>query len=212
MKCPHCLDSFNENQVKNSHPLGPDQIGGWYVYWYHCPTCKQYTICLWCYDKGGTLAKEIMVWPKGMARTPLSKHVPVKYAEDYEEACLVLSDSPKASAALSRRCLQLLLRDEFKVTPSNLYSEIQEVIDSRTLPPFISNAIDAVRSIGNFAAHPLKSKSTGEIVPVESGESEWLLDVLESLFDFCFISPEKLRQKKADLNQKLVDAGKPPMK
>ena len=31
--------------------------------------------------------------------------------DDYEEAALVLSISPKASAALSRRCLQTILRE-----------------------------------------------------------------------------------------------------
>ncbi len=39
--------------------------------------------------------------------------------------------------------------------------------------------IDAVRVIGNFAAHPIKSKSTGEIVDVEPGEAEWNLNTLE---------------------------------
>jgi hypothetical protein len=35
-------------------------------------------------------------------------------------------------------------------------------------------SIDAVRNIGNFAAHPQKSTATGEILEVEFGESEWL--------------------------------------
>jgi hypothetical protein len=103
--------------------------------------------------------------------------VPEKFAEDYREACLVFSDSPKASAALSRRCLQNLLREAAKVKPGNLADEIQQVLDSGKLPSWIAESIDAVRNSGNFAAHPLKSSATGEVLPVEPGEAEWNLDV-----------------------------------
>lgn len=45
-----------------------------------------------------------------------------------------------------------------------------------------------MRNIGNFAAHPLKDTSTGEILPVEAGEAEWNLETLEALFDFLRLS------------------------
>ena len=138
--------------------------------------------------------------------------VPKAYAEDYKESCLVLSDSSKASSALSRRCLQHLLRDEAKVKHQDLYKEIQEVIDAGKVPSHIAEGLDAIRNIGNFAAHPIKSQSTGEIVPVEPGEAEWNLDVLESLFDFFFVAPAKTKARKDALNKKLKDAGKPPVK
>ena len=52
------------------------------------------------------------------------------------------------------------------------------------LPSSLADNVDAVRQVGNFAAHPIKSTSIGEIVEVEENEAEWLLDVLEELFDF----------------------------
>lgn len=94
----------------------------------------------------------------------------------------------------------------------NLADQIQEVIDSKKLPSYLSGALDAVRNIGNFAAHPMKSESTREIVEVEPREAEWNLDILERLFDFYFVQPEILRKKREKLNQKLKGAGKPPMK
>ena len=93
---------------------------------------------------------------------------------------------------------------------SDLSKEIDAVLPS--LPSSIAEAVDAVRVIGNFAAHPIKSTNTGEIVDVEPGEAEWSLDVLESLFDFYFVQPAKLAEKKAAMNKKLTDAGKPPLK
>src|SRR5262249_15004569 len=49
------------------------------------------------------------VYPIGAARGPVSTEVPSEIAKDYIEACNVLPISTKASAALSRRCLQNML-------------------------------------------------------------------------------------------------------
>jgi len=158
------------------------------------------------------IQKRILVRPKGLNRPPVPSEVPPEFAEDYTEACLVLADSPKASAALSRRCLQNLLREKAGVKHSNLADEIQQVLDSGTLPSHLTEVIDAIRNIGNFAAHPLKSEKTGEILPVEPGEAEWNLDVLESLFDFYFVQPAIIQKKKAALDKKLKESGQKPMK
>ena len=63
------------------------------------------------------------------------------------------------------------------------------------LPSHIADSLDAVRNIGNFAAHPAKSQATGEVVPVEPGEAEWTLDTLEELFDFYFVSPARTKAR-----------------
>lgn len=107
----------------------------------------------------------ILVKPRASMRPPCPPEVDNdKIVEDYKEACLVLPDSPKASAALSRRCLQNLLRKKAKVKPDKLYKEIQEAIEG--LPSYLAGEIDDIRKFGNIAAHPVESKSTGEIVPV----------------------------------------------
>ena len=126
--------------------------------------------------------------------------------------CLVFGDSEKASAALSRRCLQNLLREKAKTKAKDLAVQIQEVLDSGKLPSHLAEAIDGVRAIGNFAAHPIKSKQTGEVIEVEPGEAEWLLETLEGLFDFYFVQPTKLNKKRDALNKKLKEAGKPQLK
>ncbi len=221
MKCPHCLVEFHDD-AKDIY-LGRDVDGDWVIRKAICasPDCKRdiyYLINGECqrYQSGGfqldRIDKTILIRPKAGNRNPLPPEVPVLYIEDYNEAVLVHQDSPKASAALSRRCLQLLLREAGGVKPASLAKEIQEVIDSNQLPSHLSHSIDAIRNIGNFAAHPSKSKSTGEIVPVEPGEAEWILDVLEMLFDFYFVQPEKTRLKREALNKKLSDLGKPEMK
>jgi len=101
---------------------------------------------------------------------------------------------------------------ESKNNKKDLFDQIQEVIDSKKLPSYLSKDLDAVRNIGNFGAHPIKSKATGEIIEVEPGEAEWNLNILEQLFDFYFVQPEISRKKRESLNKKLEDAGKPQMK
>lgn len=220
MKCPFCLVGYHDDpKILANYD---DADGKWEIVSRICSECKRTNLILEKYDydysvpNSGGLQKNIvtsfLIYPRFGSRPPCPKQVPTQYAGDYNEACLVIIDSPKASAALTRRCLQLLLRNEFKVTPGNLSKEIQQVLDDKKIPSYLANSIDAIRNIGNFAAHPEKSERSGEIVDVESGEAEWSLEVLESLFDFCFVKPQELALKRDALNQKLADTNKPPMK
>ncbi|MCK4330613.1 DUF4145 domain-containing protein [candidate division WOR-3 bacterium] len=215
MKCPHCLISFHDDQERKS--IDTDSNFRWTLVKRTCPECGRFILSFiqeyGLNDRGNyTQSKEFFCYPKAESRSPLPKEVPNKYANDYKEACLTLADSPKASSALSRRCLQYILRDEAKIKPGNLSDEIQQVLDEKKLPNYLLKSLDAIRNIGNFAAHPIKSKSSGEIIDVEPGEAEWNLDVLESLFDYYFVRPAVLKKKKDKLNVKLKKAGKPPMK
>ncbi len=220
MKCPHCLVTFHASWVATS--LGSDRDGDWGIKVTGCPACRRMIVFLGAsLFPGAQFSRpipaesvhfDLMVRPKAPSRAPLPAEVPEKYAEDYTEACLVFADSAKASAALSRRCLQKLFRDHVQVKATNLYNEIQQVLDSGKLPSDLAEAIDAIRVVGNFAAHPIKSTNTGEIIDVEPGEAEWLLDTLETLFDFYFVRTEALKKKRDALNAKLAEAGKPSLK
>lgn len=207
MKCPHCLVSFHSNSKWEG--LDTDPAGWWRVAHEICPNtnCKKIIVHLHVANR------TFLVHPKGVNRAPLPAEVDDENViEDYNEASNVLVDSPKASAALSRRCLQHILREKAGVKPTDLNIEIQEVVDSGTLPSDISLNLDAIRTIGNFAAHPIKSKSSGEIVDVEPNEAEWNLEVLEQIIDFYYVRPSIAKKKRDELNKKLVDAGKPTLK
>lgn len=210
MKCPHCLVEFHPDGGESN--LDSDREYKFVIEGNECPKCGRLNYVFRVCHKGGTVLKEYLVYPKSISRTPLPPEVPPQFADDYKEACAVLGDSPKASAALSRRCLQHLFREEAKTKAKNLNDQIDEVINSKTLPSSLSEAIDAVRVLGNFAAHPIKSTNSGAIVEVEPGEAEWSLDTLEGLFDFYFVQPAVLKQKKDALNAKITKAGKPPLK
>ncbi len=218
MKCPHCLNAFYDDAKKRE--IGEDKTSKWTLIIRQCPSCHRFILSFFEeYDRYEVReqyfyykSREILCYPKGMSRTPLADEVPAEYASDYNESCLTLPDSPKASAALSRPGLQHLLREEAKVKHADLAKEIQQILNEGKLPSQLLESLDAIRNIGNFAAHPIKSTSTGEIIDVEPGEAEWNLDVLESLFDYFFVQPALLKKKKDALNAKLKKAGKPDMK
>jgi len=221
MKCPHCQTNFHDSP--RSHDIGYDPDGLWYLEVCECAACHKLVLTLVSREAqkfagigGGYLpGREVsrnLVRPKSANRPSPPKEVPEEFAADFREACLVISDSPKSSAALSRRCLQHILREKAGVKKADLAKEIEEVISSGKLPSHLSEAIDGIRNIGNFAAHPMKTTATGEILPVEPGEAEWTLDVLEGLFDFYFVQPALLAVRRAALTAKLASAGKPPIK
>ena len=140
------------------------------------------------------------------------KSIKTVYLDDYLESKAILGVSPKASAALSRRLLQHIIREEYKIKRNSLAQELQAFIQLPGIPSYLTDAVDAVRNIGNLAAHPAKDRSTGEIVAVQPGEAEWLIEVIEALFDFTFIQPQKLKERRDALNEKLLSLGKPPLK
>jgi hypothetical protein len=104
--------------------------------------------------------------------------------------------------------LQNILREEYKIVRHNLSDEINEFCLLPNIPSQLSQSIDVIRVIGNFAAHPSKDKNTGEIVEVEKGEAEWLIEIIFDLIDFTFIQPSIIKKRKDELNLKLEAMGK----
>jgi hypothetical protein len=211
MKCPHCGIGIHKNLTLSPPFVLPDGVH-WFNAFCICPECKESILYLQAYRPGNQrlwVHTEFMVYPSHASSRPLPAEVPDPYRSDFYEAEAVLPISAKASAALSRRNLQSIIRNKVGIKGRDLNEEIQTLIDSATVPSHISESLHAVRVIGNFAAHPIKSTSSGEIVEVEEGEADWNLDVLESLFDFYFVQPAITAKRKADLNKKLKEAGKP---
>lgn len=119
--------------------------------------------------------------------------------------------SPKATAALSRRLLQRLLREKGDVKPANLMTEIDQVRERNILPIGLADELHSIRHVGNFAAHPLKDTETEVVADVEAGEAEWLLELLEELLDAFIVAPAKREARRQALSSKLKGVGKKPL-
>src|SRR5712691_1923740 len=112
MTCPHCRVVIHAPSATVS--LGADAEGGWLLTVQTCPACRRFILSLMNGEpilnsrQEVTSIKEpvkriVPAWPKAASRPPAPPEIPSQLAEDYREACLVLAESPKASAALSRR-------------------------------------------------------------------------------------------------------------
>jgi len=221
MECPHCGVNIHEGFVarplvvtKAGMPAPIGMEGGdatfWDALYMACPACKNAIIML--QKKFGWGPKPaFQVYPEESEWGTAPPEVPPEVAEDYNEAGAVLLKSPKASAALSRRCLQAVLRDR-GYAQHDLVKAIVAVLATNTLPAALAQSLDVVRNIGNFAAHPMKDTNTGEILPVEPEEAEWNLEVLDGMFDFYYVQPARALERLEALNAKLEAAGKPPVR
>lgn len=174
-------------------------LSGLILNFYKCPACDQVTIDI--FGKGSQ-------FPDGFRRRfyPASNakqfpdYVPSVILDDYEEAYEILDLSPKASATLSRRCIQGMIRDRWKVEKRTLFEEIdaiKEKIDSKTW-----EAINAVRQIGNIGAH--MEKDINLIVEIDPYEAEQLIILVELLIKDWYIDVyerEKLLEQIVSMNK-----------
>jgi hypothetical protein len=227
MKCPHCGMGFHDNWNKGliTRPGTSSPFTGWHFRTAVCPECSELTIELspppteelvdGTPREREAFAESNRQWqqvhPIGSNRGFVPPEVPQQIATDYVEACRVLPLSAKASAALSRRCLQAILHaNGYK--DRDLGKEVDQLLKAGVLPTHIHETVDAIRNFGNFSAHPINDKTSLQIIDVEPEEAEWCLEILEALFDHFYVGPAATAKKKAALNDKLKAAGKPPTK
>lgn len=110
-------------------------------------------------------------------------YIPKVIIQDYAEACKIRDLSPKASATLSRRCLQGMIRDFYGISKGRLIDEIEAIEDK--IDPIVWKAIDSVRKIGNIGAH--MEKDINLIIEVEPNEAQILIELIEMLIEEWYI-------------------------
>lgn len=217
--CPHCAQGVGMEWPSYISSMGDaDELpsGSWWIRAGNCPLCGGLLVIKAHYvgssPEGFVFDEQHLIYPAHAAIAPLPPEVDASYVADFVEAAHVLPASAKASAALSRRLLQRTLRGKGGIGPKrSLEAEIDAAIESGGLPSGLADDLHAVRTVGNFAAHPLKDTETGAIVDVEPGEAQWLLELLRDLFDFYFVAPARREARRLALNEKLRGAGKPEL-
>lgn len=169
------------------------------------PECREFTLEASLFETkasgtyGSTVGDLIRSWklrPQSAAK-PLPGYIPTAIKEDYEEACLILNLSPKASATLARRCLQGMVRDFWKVKPQNLAKEIESIKDE--VEPDTWEAIDVVRKVGNIGAH--MERDIDQIIEVDENEAGLLIGLIEMLIEEWYISRYNRQQRLENMKQ-----------
>ena len=114
------------------------------------------------------------------------KYVPQPIRDDYEEACAIVNLSPRASATLSRRCLQGMLRDFWKVSESTLAKEIAALAEDDKVPAEQRQILHVLRNIGNIGAHP--EADVNLIIDINSEDAEKLIKVIELFINKWYVN------------------------
>lgn len=195
--CPYC---------NRPCTVGPEDVrslaDAWYIskeygHYYNittiivCPNpqCRQQTISLQLFQyrkDTHRIGDKLYSWelmPESNAK-PFPDYIPKQLRDDYQEACVIKSKSPKASATLSRRCLQGMIRDFWAIKKSRLIDEIDELKDK--VDPATWSAIDSVRQVGNIGAH--MEKDVNLIIDVDPDEAGLMIWLIETLFEEWYIA------------------------
>jgi len=155
--CPHCGAFSEQEWITPYYFAGATGIHGLDI-----------SLCRYC-DKIKQRKFAYSVWVDGKLVYPISSTAPLA-SEDmpeevksiYNEARTIASLSPSAAAALLRLALQKLVV-KLECKGKNLKKDIEKLIKDKKLPEMIAQALDSVRIFGNYAVHPGKAVSPGEI-------------------------------------------------
>ena len=107
--------------------------------------------CLSCQRLAFWIGKRI-IWPTQHSAPVPNSDMPKDVIDDYNEAAVIASASPRGAAALLRLCIEKLCNHVLKKSQS-VNSSIDE-LENSGLSPTIANALHIVRVIGNDSVHP----------------------------------------------------------
>ena len=169
------------------------------------PACLRYTVTVvWelgkFYPALGywSAASTLQTWrlvPESTARS-FPDYILLAIRQDYEESCRIRDASPKASATLSRRSLQGMIRDFWNIQGKrNLDGEIKALPEAVTTE--VRDAIDAVRGVGNIGAH--MEQDVNLIVEVDPEEAEQLISLNEMLLDEWYVARHERQERLASI-------------
>lgn len=180
---------------KIPHQMGysSDQTYNLKIRMYRCPNCMKITSFA---DYVGEEMPErtIPIFPISMAKQ-FPDYVPLSIRNDYEEACAIVNLSPKASATLSRRCLQGMIRDFWNISKKRLVDEIDFLKDKVSATQW--RVLNSLRHIGNIGAHP--EADTSLIIDIEPENAQKLIAVIELLIKQWYIERHEQEILYADI-------------
>lgn len=198
--CPYCNSKTTinpERRKDNTENMTIENSEGYRrlkTEWIVCPNvdCKKISLTAslylityndnFSYLREGALLKKWNLLPNSFAKV-FPNYIPKPLIVDYEEACSIVEMSPKASATLSRRCLQGIIRDFWGIKKGRLVDEINALEEK--IDPITWQSIDAVRKIGNIGAH--MEKDINIIIDVDPNEAKLLIQLIELLFEEWYI-------------------------
>ena len=203
--CPFCNHTFpliSHTYYEYLNDFKLPVKGGWLldktysfkVRMHRCPNCEKITSFA-DYSGSEMPQKTIPIFPVSIAKQ-FPSYVPESIRQDYEEACAIVTLSPKASATLSRRCLQGMIRDFWGITgKKRLIDEIDALQDKVSAAQW--KILNSIRRLGNIGAHP--EADVNLIIDIEPVDAQKLISVIELLIQQWYIERHEQEQLYKDV-------------
>ena len=218
MICPHCRVSVPSGKWTSIEIISDDDFD-YNIHHFHCKECSKISIKFTCNPKqiirygssfvtggqpyeGPRFSEEFLI-PKTTPRDPIPQDVEKIYVRDYDAAVKLLPINPMASAAFSRRLLQHYIEKKHGIKKPDLKQEIQELKKSSKYPLDLIELFDNIRHYGKFAAHATTDQISGEIIEIDPGEADSLLDILEEMFNYDYERKRRITERNKKLQDKL---------
>lgn len=165
------------------------------IEFYKCPNCEEYSILVEGIGSKICNVKTTNIRPRSLAKQ-FPAYIPESIRNDYEEACAIVHLSPKASATLSRRCLQSMIRDFWNITGKRRLVDEIDALENK-VPATQWKVINSLRRIGNIGAHP--EADVNLIIDIEPDDAKKLISIIELLIKQWYIERHEQELLYADI-------------
>jgi hypothetical protein len=196
--CPHCGNTTPQRIAfehryrdtwfgSDGKPWAPDEGPESEAIVCICDTCEAVLL----YD--GVSYVESGCWPELMypRDTTLPKGVPVAIRDIYAEARVVKQNAPNAFAMMIRKGLEAIC-DDRGAPQGTLHSRLKYLAQQGEVPPVLAEMTDALRVVGNTAAHGSLQAITQPMT--------WAIDeFFRTIVEYVYVAPSKLAEFKEKL-------------
>ena len=131
-------------------------------------------------------------------------------ARDFGEAAAILDISHRMSAVLARRILADVLEKYAGLDDYGLTKRIERFVNDTNRPAQLRLNLHHLREIADFSAH---TQMDDQLTPLDvtQEEAEWTLDVVERLFDYFIVGPERDKNLREGMDAKIGKANRKPI-
>jgi len=226
MKCPTCGENTPDSWqalfrsaegggITHGMSRGPTGLIGITLDWMQCANdkCKEAVVRIH-QSAHGSLAdvveKETWYACPRRSRRKVDPLVPESFTRDYDEATAILDLSPRMSAVLTRKIVGDLLAQYANQTQRRITQQMEAFAADTSHPRGVRENLHHLREIADFGAHTQKTERD-EIIEATREEAEWTLGVVDRLFDYFIVTPQKDAEIRTAFDEKIAEAGRRPI-
>ena len=196
--CPHCGNETTHlllyiHNCEEIYTIDDKEVSSpMHYYFTVCETCKHpllYGDLITCTDEEH-FQTSYLYWPKEKL---LSKNVPQRIKEYYEEAIKIKKRSSSSFAGQIRKCLEALC-DARKIKKGKLFNRLEVLANNGEIPKHFTEMADILRFFGNIGTH--SSEINMRSLPVDTID-----DFFTAIIEYVYGFPSRIKEIKQNYKE-----------